>query len=131
MKNSRIIIVFLFLSFTFTITSSAVGLDNEDIGIVLNDSMNNLHPNVFEDNNKNLWVVYCNDVETKGNIWATYTNDSYSNWVTPFAITTHLEDDWNSAGFVDKDGTIWIFWESNRERNFDIWYRKSTDNGKN
>ena len=97
---------------------------------VTENNGNDFNPSIFMDNLGRLWMIWGNGSGNNGIIWATYAVDPFIEWITPFRLTDDPADDWNPVGITDEEGIIWIFWQSNRNGNYDIWYKNSSDSGR-
>ncbi len=105
--------------------------DNDPTLIINQTYVDNCsNPSVFQDSLKRLWVVWGNSSRRNGTVWASYASEPYEEWRTPFRITDDPRDDCNPVGVVDKNGSIWIFWQSNRDGYYNIWYKNFSRNGR-
>ncbi len=109
--------------------AESITLDSDLIQITTNER-NNYNPSIFKDAEERLWMVWGNGTGNDGIIWASYASNPFINWSIPFRLTHDPADDWNPVGVMDKRGVLWIFWQSNRNGNYDIWYKNSATNGR-
>ena len=107
------------------------GINSFESGLikVTNNNGNNYNPSIFVDALGRLWMIWSNGSGNDGIIWATHSSEPFDIWTEPFRLTHDPADDWNPVGMTDKRGVLWIFWQSNRNGNYDIWYKYSNDNG--
>ena len=108
--------------------STFTSFNNELIQITTNQG-DNFNPSLFMDTIDRLWVVWGNGTGNDGVIWVSYATPPYTNWTRAFRLTHDPADDWNPVGMTDKSGISWIFSQSNRNGNYDIWYKTSSTNG--
>jgi len=95
--------------------------------------------------NTNLDELPSVDQATDGKIWVFWSQfmpDGYqqlwcknfdgSTWSSETQLTTETKDHMDPSAFVEKDGTIWVFYQVKEQRTsatWDIFYKISLDNG--
>lgn len=67
-----------------------------------------------------------NAVTTDADIWHSNSNDAV-NWNAPTKITDTSSVDWVPNFRIDRAGTLWVTWASNRTGQMDLFITRSTD----
>lgn len=130
---------FIFLLFIISLTNSSDNILRVKGEIVIddiNDGALQISENTVDDNyptiisdNTSYWIFWGNISGTTGEIWGRIYFVENNSLNEPFRLTDNPGDDWNPSGYIDSTGTIWVFFQSNRAGNYDIWYKNSSNNG--
>jgi len=91
-------------------------------------------PAITQTADNKIWVFWSSDKTAP--YWQIFYKTSTTNgasWSSDTQLTTEARDSVDPTVFQALDGTIWVFWSAavlvNAEYKFDIFYKKSTDNG--
>lgn len=98
---------------------------------VQNDEINE-YPSVLAEGDR-LWLFWCSNRNGVWNIWSSWsrsaepfsTGPDIDEMVqnNPVDLSEHAKDDRHPTVVRDSSGVIWLFWQSNRRGQTDIWSR--------
>ncbi len=134
-KQGFLLVFYLIiLSFSMSgIILDGFTIDNKDITqgsiSITSNTGDNLAPNIFKGNGEDLWILWSNSSGSNGEIWVARMESTSQVIQEVIQISDNPLDDWQPTGVSTTSGILWIFWESNRNGNYDIWYKNSSDNG--
>jgi predicted neuraminidase len=87
------------------------------------------NPDILQLQNGTIWVTWYAGKSATSDVWACYSSDGGSNWSTPANLSGHDSANVRPSLAQGTDGTLWLFWQSNRTGQADIYYRYSMTNG--
>jgi uncharacterized protein (DUF2141 family) len=91
------------------------------------DSLDDWHPSILQDNASNIWVFWDSDRISYNGVPQTdiyYQLYNGTSWLPEdVQLTTDKDDDDMPSVIQDNNGTLWVFWSSNRVSNRDLFYR--------
>ncbi|MBN2240283.1 MAG: S8 family serine peptidase, partial [Dehalococcoidales bacterium] len=76
-----------------------------------------------------LWTAFNSDWSGNNDIWYKTSTNSGETWSDAIQFTTDEGDDEAPVIIQADDGTILVFWHSDRSGNYGLWCRKSSNNG--
>jgi RPA family protein len=81
-------------------------------------------PAALQDPTGDLWVFWQSDRSRNRDIWYKRYSWADSDWGTETRLTTDIGYDYDPVALQDPTGDLWVFWESYRSENMDIWYKR-------
>ncbi|MEW6605972.1 MAG: redoxin domain-containing protein [bacterium] len=95
----------------------------EEIGIIeiTKGAGLNEFSTTLTDNSGNVWVVWCEKKDERGNIYARYYNGEVLS--EKMDVSGDKGDNYQPRISLDSSGNVWIAWASNREGNYNIYAR--------
>jgi len=116
----------------FCKTSSDYGLTWSNATRLTTDSSWDRNPSITHTYNGTIWVVWDSRRTGDYEIYCRTTSDNGSNWSDIKRLTTDGADDFTPAVLQAVNGTMWVFWASERaSTNPNIFYKTSSDYGIN
>lgn len=96
--------------------------------IAINNTNNDYRARAVEDLNGDVWAFWVSDRNSSGslNIWFRkydHISASWNNLEEPLTNDTTASDK-RPTPIIDKDGNIWVFWQSVRNSERNIWYNR-------
>lgn len=88
------------------------------------DAAHDIEPTAVRDNEDNIWVFWYATRGGNYDIWYNRYLRANDEWEGEVQLTTHAGIDYQPRAVVDRDGDVWVFWQSNRSGNYDIWYNR-------
>jgi len=116
----------VFLSLTTLLAVIIPTLGDTQLTTHLNDDW---APSITQTKDGRVWVVWHSTRNQTGNIDLYYRTYNGSAWSNETQLTTHPNTDGLPSIIQTKDATIWVVWTSNRNGNYDIFYKTSSNNG--
>jgi len=86
-------------------------------------------PSIMQHQNGTIWVAWASNRGGAHDIYYKTSHDNGLTWSPDTQLTTDLSWDLHPSIIEAIDGTIWVAWASYRTGDFEIFYKKSTDNG--
>jgi len=129
--TSLVLTLIIFLVMTATIAPIGSTIVWEDETRLTTHPSWDAFPSIAQTADDRIWFVWQSD---RVNNW---TFDIYrmsydrwfGKWYGPKRLTTDPSHDVTPSLMVTNDGTFWLFWSSMRTGNYDVFYKKSPDNG--
>jgi len=94
------------------------------------DGESDLNPSIVEASDGKIWVVW--QSFRTGNFdlfYKVYDSSKVHPWSSETRLTTDSNADRSGSIMQAKDGKIWVVWSTNRDGNYEIYYKTSSDNG--
>jgi hypothetical protein len=89
------------------------------------DEAGDSNPFAIVDSSGDIWVFWYSYRDGNGDIYYRRYDYITSSWDTSDnRLTTDAANDYNPFAVVDSSGDIWVFWQSYRNENYDIYYRR-------
>ena len=85
-------------------------------------------PSIIQTSDGRMWIFWTKKV---GNYSIYYTSspDEGLTWSEETLLTAYSGVNTGVSAFQASDGTVWVFWSSDRTGNYDIYYKSSSDLG--
>ena len=98
---------------------------SDDTPLTNDSSHTNGNPSAVQLDNGTVLVVWTSNRDGLANFNLFYksTSDSGLHWSADTRLTTDLNDDKRPSVLQSSDGTIWVFWQSRRTGNDEIFYK--------
>jgi len=93
-----------------------------------NDDSN---PSVTQITDGKIWVTFVSNRHDPRDIYYTTSSDGGSTWSADTQLTTYSGDDWAPSIAQTGDGKIWVLFHSERDGNWDIYYKTTSNRGVN
>lgn len=71
---------------------------------------------------------HCKPAMATSDVFYNYTDDGIT-WSKGSRFTTNLGNDGNPTAVSTREGNLWVFWVSDKDGNYEIYYRNSSNNG--
>jgi hypothetical protein len=81
-------------------------------------------PIAFEDSVGDIWVFWNSNRSGNYDIWYKRYNRAGGSWESDTQLTMDDAADGGQSSLEDSAGDIWVFWESGRNGNTDVWYNR-------
>jgi hypothetical protein len=81
-------------------------------------------PFALADRAGDIWVFWNSDRSGNLDIWYKRYSHTSGSWGNDTPLTTDTHSDYRPFAIEDQAGTIWVFWTSQENQNYDIRYRK-------
>jgi hypothetical protein len=78
----------------------------------------------LKDSYEDIWAFWRSTESGNDDIWYKRYSRASDSWGNDTPLTTDSAGDYEPFALEDQDGTIWVFWVSQRSGNYDIRYRK-------
>lgn len=86
-------------------------------------------PVMTQDTNGRIWMFWhSKPAMATSDIFYNYTDDGIT-WSRGTRFTTDLGNDGNPIAVSTHEGEIWVFWVSDRDGNYELYYKISQNNG--
>jgi len=96
------------------------------------DPTDDANPSVTQITDGKIWIAFvASRLDTARDIYYTTSSDGGSTWTTETRLTTYLGDDWAPSITQTGDGKIWVMFHSQRNGNWDIYYKTTSNRGVN
>lgn len=81
-------------------------------------------PEVVVDGRGDIWAFWWRNTSGNNDIWCNRFDAARNAWVGESRLTSHATADMNPAPVVDQDGSVWLFWSSDRNGRSDVFYNR-------
>lgn len=89
------------------------------------DAGTNERPMALEDHTGVIWVFWQSDRRGSFDIWYNRYNPASEQWEENDSFVTQDSDtDIRPFALEDRNGEIWVFWHSDRDGTFGVWYNR-------
>ena len=99
-----------------------------DTPLITNSSLDQ-SPSVWQDAEGRIWVVWHRKAGGNYDIYYKTSSDYGSSWSEDRRLTTDPDFDENPSIIQAKNGFIWVVWATDRNGNYDIYYKTSYNYG--
>lgn len=114
---------------TATILLGSAQWSPVDMRLTWNDR-NDWMPSIAQASNGKIWVVWHSPRTGNNDIfYKVYDSSQVHPWSSDQSLTTDPNADIEPSIMRAKDGKLWVVWATNRNGNYDIFYKTSSDNG--
>jgi len=129
-KVTRIMALILFLiMMTATIPLGYAYDGSPDMRLTWDSSTDSM-PSIAQANDGKIWVVWRSYRTGNADIfYKVYDPSQVHPWSSERSLITHSATDTSPSIMQAEDGKIWVVWSTNRNGNYDIYYKTSSDNG--
>jgi len=88
------------------------------------------NPSIAQASDGKIWVVWKSYRTGNADLfYKVYDSSKVHPWSSEKRLTTDINVDEKPAIMQAKDGKIWVVWSTNRDGNYEIYYKTSSDNG--
>jgi len=103
----------------------------KDTPLTSTDEAYDMKPSATQTRDGTLWIFWSSDMlGAQYEIFYATSSDNGTTWSEPpIRITWDAAADDTPYATQTRNGTLWLFWASRRNGNYDIFYRISTDGG--
>ena len=109
-------------------TSSDDGATWSDDIRLTTDLKDDCQPSVTQTADGRIWIAFVSSRLDSRDIYYTTSSDGGATWSAETPLTTYSGDNWAPSITQTADGKIWVMFHSQRNGNWDIYY-KTTSNG--
>jgi len=100
-----------------------------DMGLTWNENIDG-NPSIAQASDGKIWVVWNSYRTGNGEIfYKVYDSSKVHPWSSEKNLTANPNADKTPSIMQAKDGKIWVVWSTNRDGNYKIYYKTSSDNG--
>lgn len=100
----------------------AVDEEWEGETLVSTDSGNESRPRAVVDGNGDVWVFWQSIRDGNYDVWHNRFGRANGAWRGEEQLTTDTAHEYHVSPIVDSNGDIWVFWQSARGGDYNIWY---------
>jgi len=106
-----------------------LGDASENFVRVTNHENSDKNPAITRASDGKLWAVWDSDRSGNWDIWYKTSTNNGASWSAATRLTDHAESDQCPSIMETANGDIWVAWYSDREGNWDVFYKHSSDSG--
>ncbi|NVL92825.1 MAG: exo-alpha-sialidase [Desulfobacterales bacterium] len=89
------------------------------------DPNGDMYPSIVQAVDGNIWVVWTSDQTGNDDLFYKISFGGGSSWSPEAPLTTHPDSDSHPSVMQASDGNIWVAWESDRNAQWDIYFKVS------
>jgi len=93
------------------------------------DPAADFQPKILQANDWKIWVVWHSYRTVNVELFYKTSIDGGLSWSVDTRLTNNPATDGTPAIMQSQNGTIWVFWASDRTGNYDIFYKATSNNG--
>lgn len=93
------------------------------------DVASDVAPTITQTSDGKMWVCWTSKRTGNDDIWYRTSSDNGATWTDDAPFTQDTSEDRYQSIIQVENGTLWAVWTTNRDGNFEIYYKTSSDGG--